>query len=155
MSPGTQLEMTPRAVVEAFFFGLNQLAGMGDPYELIAENATWEWSGNTPISVVARGVHEIKKFVNLCNERILAGNGRAVCACEFIEEGNLVVLLMRARCESTRGQPYNNSYFVLCEVKGGKLVRIVEIFDDALTMTSMFDHHVVESERYLPCGPNQ
>lgn len=132
---------------------MNELArGKVSEYlHLYDKDAIYTLTGQTRVSGTARGYDELQKFLQACGDTMESPHPDACqVPWEVIEEGNKVVVLSKAHVMIKRGVPYNNNYFFLFEVRNGKIVRQVEMLDDALTEVAMFDSCLKENVNPLP-----
>lgn len=153
MPSQTQTERNARAVVEEWFRLMNELAkgNVSDYLHLYDKDTIMTLTGQTRISVTTRGHDELQKFFEAVGDTMKFPYPDACqVPWEVIEEGNKIVVLSKAHVMIKRGVPYNNNYFFLFEVRNGKIVREVEILDDALTEVAMFDSCLRENVNPLP-----
>lgn len=133
-----------KVIAENYFSSLRQaLAGIdANPLADFDSDITLILTGQTPISGIYKGMEEIAGLLGKLQEKFVSKPGLGLYPYRYIVEDNRVAVLAKGRSETKQGQPYNNHYFILMEIKAGKIIRIIEDPDAALIMTSVFDCHL-------------
>lgn len=115
-----------KAAVEAKFDAWKD--GTGNPFELLADEASWTIEGN---SVVSKRYPSKENFlrdvIRPFNARMSVGikpNVRSITA-----EADRVVILFDAAGTARDGKPYTNTYAWFFRMKGGRVVEANAFFD--------------------------
>ncbi|BCI54046.1 hypothetical protein NIIDNTM18_33240 [Mycolicibacterium litorale] len=103
-------------------------AGTGSPYDLLAENATWEIVGNSAASRVYTGKEDflanvIRPFNARMSQRLIP-TIRAMYA-----DGDTVIAFFDAEGVARDGVAYRNTYAWFLTLDGGEIVRASAFFD--------------------------
>jgi ketosteroid isomerase-like protein len=132
-----------RVVDEQFRLLRDVFAGRGgDPLSTLHPEVTFFVPGPLPVS----GTHDYA----FLRDNVFGGAGPGVPSkdgfghypVEYIEEGNRVVVIAKARLNGRTGDPYNNTFFMFYEVRDGKIYRFIEFLDGSLFMQSNVDTHL-------------
>jgi len=98
--------------------------------------------GTTPLSGRWRKSSFYTEFLPRAMQLMSTKPGQGLCVSRVIAEGNRVVALARGRGSAISGRPYNNTYFLLFEVRDEQIVRYFEGFDASLAYQAIFDVHL-------------
>jgi len=102
--------------------------GTGSPFELLADDASWTFEGNSVASKTYQGRETfMRDVIRPFNARMSEGlkpTIREVCA-----DGDIVVIFFDAKGTAGDGKPYTNTYFWLFEMHGGKVTKASAMFD--------------------------
>lgn len=115
-----------KAAVEARFEAWK--AGTGNPFELLADDASWTIEGNSVASKTYPTKEDfLRDVIRPFNARMSVGikpDVRSITA-----EADRVVILFDARGTATDGAPYVNSYAWFFRMKAGRVVEANAFFD--------------------------
>jgi len=146
-SPGEVAQATAAStvVVRQFFADLRAvLSGEPiNPYRTFSDDVEFVVTGQTPLSGTWHGMRAVmEEFLPAASPLMGRGPGHGLQPVEFIAEGQSVVVLARGRGSNTIGAPYNNSYFLWFDVRGGRITRYIEDFDSSLAWRAIFRCHL-------------
>lgn len=133
------------AVVRRFFADLRAaLNGEEiDPYRTMADDVVLTVTGQTPLSGTWRGRRAVmEQFLPAAAPLMGRAPGHGLFPVELVAEGHRVAVLARGRGSNALGEPYNNTYFLWFEVRGGRITRYVEDFDSSLAWQVIFRCHL-------------
>jgi uncharacterized protein len=103
-------------------------AGTGGPFALLADDATWTITGNSPVSRTFGSRREfIDTVIDPFNARLsepLRPTVRAVYA-----DGDWVIVLFDGAATARDGQPYRNTYTWYMRSAGDAVVEVIAFFD--------------------------
>ncbi len=115
-----------KAAVEAKFEDWK--AGTGNPFELLADEASWTIEGNSVASrTYATKEDFLREVIRPFNARMSVGikpDVRSITA-----EGDRVVILFDAAGTARDGKPYVNSYAWFFQMNQGRVVKANAFFD--------------------------
>lgn len=102
--------------------------GTGNPFELLADEATWTITGNS----AAAKTYETKEafmeaVIRPFNARVnkpLVPTMRSLHA-----DGDTVIALFDAETMAKDGKPYRNTYAWFMQMRGGKIVKVTAFYD--------------------------
>lgn len=116
-----------------------------NPYATMSDDVEFIVTGQTPLSGTWRGMKAImSEFLPVADKLMGRAPGHGLFPLEYIEEDNRVVVLARGRGSNIKNVPYNNTYFLLFEVRDGKIIRYIEDFDSSHAWQIVFDCHLQE-----------
>ena len=136
-----------KKIIDKFFSDMSRAmrGEQVDIFEALHEKITWTMTGSTPISRAYRGLADFRDNIGAAlATQFKIGPGFIIYPYEYIVEGNRVAVLARSRGESANGAQYRNSYFMLIEVKDGKIYRSLECYDGSHVMQTAFDMQLKE-----------
>jgi ketosteroid isomerase-like protein len=103
-------------------------SGTGSPFDLLADDATWEITGNSD----AAGVYSSRaEFL----ERVIAPltkrlSTRLVPVIRGLyRDGHMVIALFDAEGTARDNQPYRNTYAWFMQFRGDRIVRVTAFYD--------------------------
>jgi ketosteroid isomerase-like protein len=103
-------------------------AGTGNPFELLADGASWTIEGNSVASKTYPTKGDfISEVIQPFNARMSVGIKPMVKS--ITAESDRVVVHFDARGTARDGKPYVNSYAWFFQMKGGQVVRASAFFD--------------------------
>lgn len=130
------------------FFSDSSLAMSGeqvDPFGTLHEEITWIMTGSTPNSRSYQGLADFRDNIGAAMaKQFKIGPDSIIYPSETIVEGNRAVVLCRSRGECANGAQYRNSYFMLFEVRDGKIYRCLECYDGSHVMQAAHDMQLKE-----------
>jgi ketosteroid isomerase-like protein len=95
-----------------------------------ADNATWDYPGNVPLSGVWRGRDRIvDDFLGGVGGLFAPGSPVAIELVNVVAEGSQVVAEWTSKATTRRGQAYDNRCIGVFDVRGGKIVSVREYAD--------------------------
>jgi ketosteroid isomerase-like protein len=99
--------------------------------EKMADDIEWTIIGTTGLSGTYRGKREvIEKMVGPLGSRL---DGHVQFTFErFIAEGDHVVMQARGTATAKSGEPYNNTYCIVCRIEDGKVTEMTDYIDTEL-----------------------
>jgi ketosteroid isomerase-like protein len=99
--------------------------------EAMADDIEWTIIGSTGLSGTFRGKPEvIEKMIRPLGESL---DGHVQFTFErFIAEGEYVVMLARGQGRAKSGEPYNNSYCIVCRIVDGEIHEMTDYVDTEL-----------------------
>ena len=125
-SASAQTHAQNRAAVEARFEAWK--AGTGNPFELLADGASWTIEGNSVASKTYPTKEDfLRDVIRPFNARMSVGIKPEVRS--ITAEADRVVILFDARGTATDGAPYVNSYAWFFRMKAGRVVEANAFFD--------------------------
>lgn len=101
--------------------------GTGNPFELLAADATWTIVGSSPLSKTYRRQDFLNEVIGPFNARMsepLVPSVRGVYA-----DGDMVIILFDAAGTAKDGQRYRNTYTWYFKMYDGKVIDVVAFFD--------------------------
>ena len=138
MSEGTAREMI-REYLDRFAAGAGGV-DLPPAYLLFDPDCRFEVAGSMPSSGVYHGLEAVARdCMGLLQRRLRSQRGDGWYLERFIGHGQRIVALLRSRSASREGRPYCGSYFVIFEVRDGRIVHQLEILDSALFMDCVHD----------------
>jgi uncharacterized protein len=103
-------------------------AGMGSPFDLLAENANWTIVGHSLVAKTYRGrASFLNDVIQPFNARMREGLKPFIR--EISADGDKVVILFDARAVARDGKPYANTYAWFFEMHDGKVTDATAFFD--------------------------
>ena len=115
-----------KASVEAKFDAWK--AGTGNPFELLADEASWTIEGNSVASKRYLTKEDfLRDVIRPFNARMSVGIKPAVRS--ITAEADRVVILFDAAGTAKDGKPYTNNYAWFFRMKGGRVVEANAFFD--------------------------
>lgn len=115
-----------KAAVEASFGAWK--AGTGNPFELLADEASWTIEGNSVASKRYPTKEDfLREVIHPFNARMAVGIKPSVRS--ITAEADRVVILFDAAGTATDGRPYTNSYAWFFRMAGGRVVEANAFFD--------------------------
>jgi hypothetical protein len=126
MSHANELEARNVDAVRSAFSSWS--AGTGNPFDLLAPEATWTIVGR---SVVAKTYPDKEAFIR---EVITPFNARMQSPLvptvrDVLADGDMVVVVFDARTMARDGQPYANTYAWFLKMRADKIVSVTAFFD--------------------------
>jgi ketosteroid isomerase-like protein len=126
-----------KQIVQRIFEGLAE--GNSRPLiEAMAEDFCWDMCGTTSWSRRYDGKQTVIDELFGPLRQVIAGQIKTVPR-RFIAEGDTVVVLARGNNVTVAGQPYCNDYCMVCRLRDGKLVELVEYLDTELVTKALGD----------------
>jgi ketosteroid isomerase-like protein len=100
----------------------------GNPYELLADNATWTINGKS-LASKTYGSREafLSKVIRPFNARMSVGLKPTIR--NIYAEGDTVIVFFDARGTARDGKPYENTYAWVLDIRDGKLTKASAFFD--------------------------
>lgn len=121
-----QTEQENRTAVEASFNAWK--AGTGNPFELLADEASWTIEGNSVASKRYPTKEDfLREVIRPFNARMAVGIKPSVRS--ITAEADRVVILFDAAGTARDGRPYTNSYAWFFRMAGGRVVEASAFFD--------------------------
>jgi ketosteroid isomerase-like protein len=133
------------AVVRQFFADLRAaLSGEPiNPYRTFSDEVEFVVTGQTPLSGTWRGMRSVMEdFFPRASPLMGRAPGHGLHPLEYVAEGGQVAVLARGRGSNALGAPYNNTYFLWFDVRGGRITRYIEDFDSSLAWRAIFRCHL-------------
>jgi uncharacterized protein len=95
-----------------------------------ADDATWEYPGDLPLSGTHRGIDAIvNDFLGGAGALMAPGTGVVIELTNVVAEGDQVVAEWTSRATARNGRPYRNRNAGIFTVKDGKIVSVREYTD--------------------------
>jgi len=113
--------------------------GNGKPFvDAMADDFRWTITGTTPWSKTYDGKQTV---LNDLMQPLFSqfADRYTNTAQRFIAEDDYVVVECRGRVTTKAGKPYNNAYWYVCRMAGGKMRELTEYLDTALVATALAD----------------
>jgi len=102
--------------------------GAGGPFDLLAPDATWTITGNSPVSRTFQSKQEfIDVVITPFNQRL--SKPLVPTVREIHADGDTVVALFDGEATARDGKPYRNTYAWFMQMRDGKIVRVTAFFD--------------------------
>lgn len=101
--------------------------GVGSPFALLTEQATWTIMGPTPSAGTFQRDELTEKVINPFNARLktpLKPNVKKI-----FQDGDTVIILFDASAQLTNGADYQNSYAWFFTMKQGRVVAVTAVLD--------------------------
>ncbi|WP_407925576.1 nuclear transport factor 2 family protein [Geminicoccus flavidas] len=115
-----------KAIVRASFDAWT--AGTGNPFELLAEDATWTITGNSAAAGSYAGKEAfLSEVIRPFNARMSAGLKPAIQ--DIYVDGDMVIVLFDASGTARDGQTYANTYAWFLGMRDGLILRAQAFFD--------------------------
>ena len=134
---------TAREVIRDYLDRFAAMTGGADvppAYLLFDPHCRFEVTGSMPSSGVYHGLEAVARdCMGLLQRRLRSRPGDGWYLERFIGDGQRIVALLRSHSASQEGRPYCGSYFVIFEVRDGRIVHQLEILDSALFMDCVHD----------------
>lgn len=103
-------------------------AGTGNPFELLADEASWTIEGNSVASrTYATKADFLREVIQPFNARMAVGIRPTVKS--ITAEDNRVVIHFDAAGTARDGKPYVNTYAWFFQMKNGRVIRAAAFFD--------------------------
>lgn len=103
-------------------------AGTGNPFELLADEASWTIEGNSVASkTYPTKAAFLAEVIQPFNARLSAGIKPMVKS--ITADGDRVVIHFDAAGTARDGKPYRNTYAWFFQMKGGRVIRAAAFFD--------------------------
>lgn len=120
------MEARNKATVRAGFDAWRN--GTGSPYDILADDATWEIVGNSVASRTYASKEEfLSKVIRPFNARM---SSRLVPSIRnMYADGDTVVVFFDAEGTARDGKPYRNTYAWLLQLRDDKIVKASAFFD--------------------------
>jgi ketosteroid isomerase-like protein len=103
----------------------------------LAEEVQWTIIGTTELSGTYRGKREVVEGL-LGRLRARLAGPISFALERFIAEGDHVVMQASGRATATNGNPYNNTYCIVCRIADGKIEQMTDYIDTALISSALF-----------------
>lgn len=131
---GAQTPAQNKAAVAASFDAWT--AGTGNPFELLADEASWTIEGNSVASRTYATKEEfLDEVIRPFNARMRVGIKPTVKS--ITAESDRVVIHFDAAGTARDGKPYVNTYAWFFQMKNGRVIRAAAFFD-ALTFNELW-----------------
>ena len=122
----SEIETRNKALVQAGFDAWK--AGTGNPFELLAEEASWTIVGNSDASKVYPNREAfLSEVIRPFNARMKEGIKPTIRG--LYADGDSVVIFFDAAGVAKDGKPYTNTYAWFFEMRDGKVVKGAAFFD--------------------------
>jgi hypothetical protein len=122
----SEIENRNKALVQAGFDAWK--AGTGNPFELLAEDASWTIVGNSDASKTYPNREAfLAEVIRPFNARMKQGLKPSIRG--LYADGDAVVIFFDAAGVARDGKPYNNTYAWFFEMRDGKVVKAAAFFD--------------------------
>ena len=124
--PHDEIETRNLATVRAGFDAWAN--GTGSPYDALADNATWEITGDSLASRLYTSKEDfLANVIRPFNARMAAPLRPAIR--EMYADGDTVIVLFDAEGTARDGVPYRNTYSWFLTLTGDRIVRATAFFD--------------------------
>ena len=103
-------------------------AGTGNPFELLADDATWTITGNS----AASKTYETKEaFMEAVIRPFAARVSKPLVPTmrNLYADGDTVIALFDAETMAKDGKPYRNSYAWFMQMRDGKMIKVTAFYD--------------------------
>lgn len=122
----SEIETRNKALVQAGFDAWK--AGTGNPFELLAEEASWTIVGNSDAANVYPSREAfLQQVIRPFNARMTEGIKPSIRG--LYADGDAVVIFFDAAGVAKDGKPYTNTYAWFFEMRDGKVVKAAAFFD--------------------------
>jgi len=105
---------------------------------LLADEATYEVMGTTPISGPATGRREIIDNVFVPFTSRLENGRIRLTIDEVIAQGDRAAVIAHSEATGTTGLPYNNKYVFIFRTSADRILSLQEYLDTALVETAIY-----------------
>ncbi|MER6578081.1 nuclear transport factor 2 family protein [Nonomuraea sp. NPDC001023] len=130
----------PRAVVIRYVEAVRD--GDADVvHDSFADDATWHYPGDLPISKVWRGRDAIVNDFLGGMGRILVPGTLQIELVSTIAEGEHVVAEWTSKATTVHDTAYDNRCIAVCTVHLGKITSVIEYTDTQHVAAALFPHH--------------
>jgi ketosteroid isomerase-like protein len=103
------------------------VSGTGNPFELLAPDATWTIAGSSPLSKTYRRQEFLDQVIGPFGARMtkpLVPTVRGLYA-----DGDTVIILFDAAATAKDGKPYRNTYTWFFQMNDGRVTSAIAFFD--------------------------
>ena len=122
----TEIETRNKALVQAGFDAWN--AGTGNPFELLADDASWTIVGNSDAAKTYPNKDAfLQEVIRPFNARMKEGIKPRIR--DLYADGEAVIIFFDAAGVARDGKPYANTYAWFFDMRGGKVIRAHAFFD--------------------------
>jgi ketosteroid isomerase-like protein len=119
-------EQENKAAIERSFNAWSD--GLGSPFDLLADDATWTIAGNSVAARTYAGREAfLREVIRPFNARMSIGLRPGLC--NFYTDGDTVIALFEASGTARDGCPYKNSYTWFLDMEEGRIVHATAFFD--------------------------
>lgn len=125
----TEIETRNKALVQAGFDAWK--AGTGNPFELLADDASWTIVGNSDAaSTYPNKEAFLREVIRPFNARMKVGLKPTIR--NIYAEGDTVIVFFDASGTARDGQTYANTYAWFLDLRDGKIVKAFAFFDSVV-----------------------
>jgi uncharacterized protein len=103
-------------------------AGTGSVFDLLADDATWEVLGNTPVSGVYTSKADLQQRV-LAPFNARLSDGLTPSVRHLYTDGDTVIAFFDASATARDGLPYHNTYTWYLHMRDGQIVAVQALLD--------------------------
>ena len=122
----TEIETRNKALVQAGFDAWK--AGTGNPFELLADDASWTIVGNSDAaSTYPNKEAFLREVIRPFNARMKEGIKPSIRS--LYADGEAVIIFFDAAGVARDGKPYTNTYAWFFDMHNGKVIRAHAFFD--------------------------
>ena len=120
------LQERNKSLVEGRFQAWRE--GSGNPFELLADEATWTIVGRSAASATYGSKAEfLEKVIRPFNARMSQGLKPAIR--NIYADGDTVIVFFDAAGLAKDGKPYTNTYAWFMEMKNGRVIKVSAFYD--------------------------
>ncbi len=120
------VEMSNKKLIQTAFDAWRD--GTGSVFSLLAADAKWTITGNSPVSRTFNSKQEfLDVVITPFNQRM--SKPLRPTAPKLYADGDTVIALFDAVGTALDGKPYRNTYAWFMEMNGGKIIRVTAFFD--------------------------
>ena len=125
----TEIETRNKALVQAGFDAWK--AGTGNPFELLADEASWTIVGNSDAANTYPSKEAfLREVIRPFNARMKVGLKPTIR--NIYAEGDTVIVFFDASGTARDGKPYANTYAWFLDLRDGKIVKAFAFFDSVV-----------------------
>jgi ketosteroid isomerase-like protein len=120
------LQQENKAAIERSFEAWSN--GLGSPFDLLADDATWTIIGNSVVAKTYAGRETfLREVIRPFNARMSVGLRPVIR--QLYAECDTVIALFAAGGTARDGHPYENDYAWFLDMREGRIVRAIAFFD--------------------------